>query len=899
MNKLNVRIYIITVVFLLLNHFCGSATENFSLEFREVTDCVTGKSIFGARRVLQDSRGMLWIGTTNGLFRFDGYHVKSYSISEIGVNSGFITSLCEDRKGNVWVGTSRGLCYYDFYADRFVVVDTPKENDSIGFVSSIVCDPEGDVWIDDCKDRIISYSDGQLNVFVTGLSGVTKRLGYDSSGRIYAACVLNDLMSFDKATGAVEPLDLGTYSGFFKGDELLSPIAHPTSSDIIYVVSVNDGLCEVDVENKKVDVLYKWKPGQRPYYISSTTDDFLLVSTNHGVVVYDISKSTVRYLTSDSRNALSLPENDIKCSIADEKGNIWACTANSGLFSSQKGRLKAECYNRTDNGISLKGCMVSDLAQSYDGNIWVTTQTRGLLKYNPQNHSLLSLYSEFLPDYLNSICAFGDRLYIGTSEGIWVVNQLNGKRSFCRSNRVESMLVTPTGRILVGGVGGLFEYDKERDELIPLLALGDQGTIIDMVNGQNNRVWFLTYSAGMYVFDLKTEQIVGTYFDDFGNSIEDDIISTLCLDQNNEVWITGRESTLYMFDDIQNGSELSSNTYKLDVPMVKLLSATVYDGLAWLSTNTGLFTLSLDDGSYSYYTERDGLLNDSFTKASLTLADGRLALGSRDGFIILNLTQSTDDIAANIKITDFIIHGKSSMYVIGEVLEKNIGLTSKIVLDHNDNNFKFSFADVGHSGAKVYTQLLGYDEKPIELSSSAWSREFYGLKPGKYTLIISGQNPLEIIVNRPFLTSIWGLSMMTVIVIVLMSIVGFVVYRRTNALRIAEIEKLEKARREEFLRNLEIVVERHISDESFNVDDMASDLFLSRSTLTRRMKNYINESPNDFIRKKRMILASKLLEEGELSITEISYKVGFAYPSYFTKCFKEYFGITPSEFIKH
>jgi AraC-like DNA-binding protein len=132
-----------------------------------------------------------------------------------------------------------------------------------------------------------------------------------------------------------------------------------------------------------------------------------------------------------------------------------------------------------------------------------------------------------------------------------------------------------------------------------------------------------------------------------------------------------------------------------------------------------------------------------------------------------------------------------------------------------------------------------------------------------------------------------------------MAIVGIVVYRRTNALRMAEIERLEKARREEFLRNLETVIERHLSDESFNVDVMASDLFLSRSTLTRRMKNYINESPNDFIRKKRMMAASKMLEDGVLSITEISYKVGFSYPSYFTKCFKEYFGVTPSEFIKH
>ena len=194
------RLNIVTFIFLLLSYISSSATEYFSYEFREVTDCVTGKSIFGARRVLQDSRGMLWVGTTNGLFRYDGYHVKSYSTSDIGVNSGFITSLCEDSKGNVWVGTGRGLCYYEFASDRFFAVDTHDDESPIGFVSSVICDPDGVMWIDDCRDRILSYYNGQLNTYSNDLLGVTKRLGYDLSGRIYASCVLNDLMLFDKST---------------------------------------------------------------------------------------------------------------------------------------------------------------------------------------------------------------------------------------------------------------------------------------------------------------------------------------------------------------------------------------------------------------------------------------------------------------------------------------------------------------------------------------------------------------------------------------------------------------------------------------------------------------------------------------------------------------------------
>ena len=871
------------------------ATEFSSLEFREVSDIQTRKGVAGARRVIKDSRGFLWIGTTNGLYRYDGNHMKFYMPSDMGVNSGFVTALCEDSGGNVWVGTSRGLCYYNYDCDHFFSVNT-YDDLHLGFVSSIVCDLDGVLWIDDCKGRIMSYANNQLTIFPNEFNGVTKRLGCDRAGRIYAACVVNDLMSFDKNTGILTPLDLGSFTGFFKGDELLAPVAHPKSEDIIYVASVNDGLCEVDLKDRTVKVVYKWQLGQRPYYISDT-DNELLISTNHGVVVYNINTSEVELLNAERNDILSLPENDIKCSICDKNGDVWVCTSNNGVFYSGRGRLETECHNRTYDGVSLTGSMVSDFAEDSEGVIWITTQTKGLLKYSPADRTVKRMFSNLLPEYLNAVCVKDNHLYIGTSEGFWVLDKSGKYNQFYRSNRVESILLTNSGKILIGGVGGLLEFDRKNRILNVLLPMDDQGTVIDMVDGKNGHLWCQTYSAGVYVIDLTSGEIIGRYFNDAG-TFDNDMISTMCIDENNEIWISGRESTLYVFEDIIGSPESSAKKYELNIPSVKLQSAVIDNQIAWLTTTNGLLSLSLQNGESSLFTEKDGLLNESFTKASLACADGRLALGSRDGFILLDITPQKQLDTPDVRITDFILHGQSHDYVYEKVLEKNVDITSKIILDHHHNSFALYFSDTEQSGNKVFCQLEGYESETVEVSSSGWKREFYGVRQGRYRLVISNHEPIDVIVKGPFLTSIPGIILMLCIVLVLMVMVGIIVYQRTDAIRLAELEKIEKARREEFLRNLDIVVERHISDESFNVDVIANDLFLSRSTLTRRMKNYINESPNDYIRRKRMILASELIKEGKYSITEISYKVGFAYPSYFTKCFKEHFGVTPSEYVK-
>ena len=100
------------------------------------------------------------------------------------------------------------------------------------------------------------------------------------------------------------------------------------------------------------------------------------------------------------------------------------------------------------------------------------------------------------------------------------------------------------------------------------------------------------------------------------------------------------------------------------------------------------------------------------------------------------------------------------------------------------------------------------------------------------------------------------------------------------------------------LEKINTIIAQHISDSSFSVDQMAEMMKMGRTKFYGKVKELTGESPNKLLIAERMRLAAQLLEEGELNISEISYRVGIEDASYFNKCFKQHFGMSPSQYKK-
>lgn len=101
-----------------------------------------------------------------------------------------------------------------------------------------------------------------------------------------------------------------------------------------------------------------------------------------------------------------------------------------------------------------------------------------------------------------------------------------------------------------------------------------------------------------------------------------------------------------------------------------------------------------------------------------------------------------------------------------------------------------------------------------------------------------------------------------------------------------------------FLERIHAIVAQHISDPDFSINMMAEMMHMGRTKLYGKVKELTGMSPNKLFVEERMRLAAQLLDEGELNISEISYRVGIPDATYFNKCFRQYYGVSPSKYRK-
>ena len=101
-----------------------------------------------------------------------------------------------------------------------------------------------------------------------------------------------------------------------------------------------------------------------------------------------------------------------------------------------------------------------------------------------------------------------------------------------------------------------------------------------------------------------------------------------------------------------------------------------------------------------------------------------------------------------------------------------------------------------------------------------------------------------------------------------------------------------------FIDRVHAFIERHLDDSEYGVDEIVREIGMSRPQFYRKIKALTDYSPNEYIRIIRLGRATELLAEGHLTIAEVSYRVGFSSPSYFTKCFKAQYGALPTEWME-
>ncbi len=765
------RMYLLFVPFLQVSLFALCNGQEHGLSFQRFT-VDDGLSQGTITAIVQDHQGFMWIGTQDGLNRFDGVEFKTYRHSSQdpgSISSSWITSLYEDRAHNLWVGTLRGLNRFDRWSETFARHYNPH-GDSSGPASSHVyaihesyVDGIPKLWI--VMGRLFTF-DRQREVFIP-IPLKTADPHFDS--RI--------LTVFDDREGF---LWAGTDSGLIRFD--------PRNETIGYCHHSGPGVTAIEVShNGKHETvwfgtsrgLFRLNPETRHvsrhgnFGVSSffkDTSGQLWIGTSMGLgrlLHADSETPSVEFFQSDPALPNSLSDSYVHCLYEDDSGGLWVGTYNGLNRTAQVSPGFLVYRHRPDNPNSLGHDFVLPIMEDREGSIWFGTFGGGVSVLLKKRSTERFIHLRHNPDKRNGL--HGDNVrsllqdrtgavWIGTNEGLNILDPTTMSVVQRLPLWNESLAQTRDGTIWAGATKvGLVRIERNqkrwessatrisqfRSTLYPFDGRRGAGTSEEVhviVEDRRGALW-----VGTEVGLVKFNRDSGTYTryvhkPEDSTSLSDDNVWCIAEDPSEEILWIGTSDGLNRFDG-------RTGAFRRFLGQDGFPNAYVYGILRddedrlWLSTNHGL--TRFDDRQpqgrkFKNFTVSDGLQANEFNRhAYCRLRSGEFLFGGTHGVTRFRPMQIQDNpYVPPVVLTAFSKFGKRIRF------DRDISDVTTIELNHDENVFAFEFAALNYTNAsrnQYAYMMMGFDQDWVKSGSRRYAG-YTHLDPGEYVFRVKGSN---------------------------------------------------------------------------------------------------------------------------------------------------------------
>jgi signal transduction histidine kinase/ligand-binding sensor domain-containing protein/CheY-like chemotaxis protein/HPt (histidine-containing phosphotransfer) domain-containing protein len=624
---------------------------------------------------LQDSQGFVWLGTEDGLVRFDGRELYRYARSRTEPNAlpgNFVWQVVEDADTNLWIALNdSGLAKWDRRTDRF----TSYRHDAsdLGSLASdrvrtVLVDARGFVWV------------GTLGAGVDVL---------------------------DPASGSIEHLRHDPRSlGSLAIDRVDAPLVLDRAGDVW--IGTDAGLNHWSAETRTMARVAALQ-GKRISRILEDQNGSLWIGTfDDGLVRMDRDGRVLETFRHDAADAASLGADDVRALLEDQAGRLWVGTTDGlALLDRFAGKFSHYRHDTTDNA-SLRDSFVMSLYQDPAGLVWVGTRTGGVSRWDPRSWELGGHRPAWLEN--QPITSFADapnnQVWIASLAGLVrfdaatgdaiPIDTIVGRQGAVGDKPVASLRQDRRGALWIGTMGsGLKVLTPEgKLESIPVAAGDSKATSAELVmailESRSGAIWIGTYGGGANVLDPATRTVRqlpygarvpgavsapivtamaedargnlwlgteggglnlaradGTVLRVFRNdpadasSLPSNIVYALAVDQAGRVWVATDGGGLARVIDASAPPDAME--FKVLTRADGLSSDTLYGivpdarGDLWLSGNAGLMRFNPETGAIKTYHRERGLQGEEFSfGAHLRLRDGRVAFGGPGGFNIFD-----------------------------------------------------------------------------------------------------------------------------------------------------------------------------------------------------------------------------------------------------------------------
>ena len=754
--------------------------------------------------ILQDSKGFLWLGTEDGLNRYDGYSFKTYyhNPNEPGsLSHNRIGSLYEDRSGVLWVGTmAGGLNKFIREEEKFKCYTSDPANPgtlSNNTILSFYEDSEGYLWLgtyaglnrlDPAKEIFSRYILDRTGVidpnysFNTWVTAIVK----DRRGRFWLG-TSKGLSRFDPGKGEFIHYPIGPQDNYLLEGRVTSICED--GSGLLWIGTYS-GLRFFNPETGKFVSLEN--PSQHPAGIAHTRIETLFkdhadniwLGTFDGLYKYNPGTDHFDHYRHDPDKSWSLSSNFV-ISIYEDKADVLWLGTYSGLSKLDNKKKKFTHYRFP--GDSLENNAIFSILEDSAGLIWCGAYRGGLSRFDRKTGEVFHYTHN--PNDLNSINdnsvmvlseAGPDSLWIGAGKGLDKFDKSTGKFHHYKlvdagvpqnknDKSVLALFPDSTGSLWIGttdslirmeDTGNTFAQYKNEPGNPNSLSSGMVNAIVEDSAGV---MWIGTYGGGLNRFDRHTGRFT-SYRNDPNDpgSLCNDKIYPLLLDSAGYLWIGTNGGGLSKLDT--NTRTFTNYSRAQGLPNHVVLGL-LEDGQGniWISTNGGLSKLNPRTGTFRNYVVDDGLQGYEFFQNSCYKSDrGEMFFGGSNGINAFFPGEVRDNpYIPQVVFTSFTKFNREVR------LDKPISEINELKLSHGDTYFSLKFAALDFTAPQrnqYAYRLEGFEKEWIPLGNKP-DITFTRLPPGKYTLRVKGSNndgiwnetgaSLKISISSPFWFSGW------------------------------------------------------------------------------------------------------------------------------------------------
>ena len=818
-KKINI-ILILVCIFSCLKISTSYANIRESFNFKKIT-IEDGLSQSTVETIYQYSKGYIWIGTNDGLDRYNGYEFKHYKHDKYDKNSianNYIVDIIEDKNGYIWVSTIGGLSRIN--PDKDEIKNYYSKEDSGNLSNSnlwqILCTKDNRLIAstidglnvyDKNKDKFtrILYKEGELP------SQYIYSLEEDLYGHIWVGTD-NGLVELDKDLNIVK-----SYHDTIGDSDVYN--VYDDSKGNIWVCTLDNGLFKINLDDKSVEN-YKNNnskrsiPSNNVRDIISDSEGKLWIATDKGLCTFDYEREEFITYNKKLYQSNSLIDDEIFCLLKDSSGLIWIGTY-SGISrfnpNSNFTHFKLDPYE--DNSIS--GNVIHGIYEDDDKTLWIGTNESGVNVINGESIKHLNKENgNLVSDLIEDITGFKNYIFIGTNEGLSVLvkNDKTAKnytitnyttKDGLPSNKIRSLFIDSKGYLWIGTNKGLAILDTNNNKIIDITYILDEMGVSDKFiravyeDSKGNYYIGCFLEGGLIKINPNTKEYK------IYKNIENDDSSI----SNNSIRYINED----LYGNILVGTSHGINILNLSTDKFNhytekdgLINNTIYGILVdknngiWMSTNAGISKLSTEDATFKNFTITDGLQSNEFNgRACFKSKDGNMYFGGINGFNVFN--------SQDIELSTFEPKVIFDNFEINGTNKKDI---SNIKFKSNENNIKINFFTNDYKNTKTtqyYYKLEGLENEWNMTNSN--SLVFANLGSGDYTLkiktitqhgVMSDESSVHFTINPPIWRSNYAICIYLILIII--SILRYMhkvntldrlVNERTNKLR-KEMEKNEQ-----------------------------------------------------------------------------------------------------------